>query len=188
MKAVFLDRDGTLGGDGYGIHPDDFKMFDFAPEGIKILNNEGVKVLLFTNQSRVARGYFTEEELLEGFTRMRTELAVHAAYLDGIYYCPHHPKDDCNCRKPNIGMLQQAKQEHHLNLKECFVVGDTGGSDMLAASRAGTRMVLVKTGRGEGSLTDYKDHWPGIEPDYIAENVVDAALWIKQQLKEGKER
>ncbi|RAZ76768.1 D-glycero-alpha-D-manno-heptose-1,7-bisphosphate 7-phosphatase [Planococcus halotolerans] len=186
MKAVFLDRDGTLGGDGYGTHPDKFEMFDFAPEAVKALNNEGVKVVLFTNQSRIGRGYFTEEELLEGFTRMKTELAAHSAYIDAIYYCPHHPKDDCDCRKPNIGLLEQAKQELQLDLEKSFVVGDTGGSDMLAASRAGTRMVLVKTGRGEGSLTKFKDHWPGIEPDHIAEDVLDAAMWIVQQLKKEK--
>lgn len=186
MKAVFLDRDGTLGGNGHGIHPDEFEMFDYAPEAVKVLNDAGVKVLLFTNQTRVGRGYFTEEELLGGFKRMRAELAAHSAYLDGIYYCPHNPKDDCDCQKPKIGMLEKAKQEHQLNLEECFVVGDTGGSDMLAASRAGTRMVLVKTGWGEESLTKYKDHWPAIEPDHIAENVMEAAIWIVQQLKKEK--
>ena len=185
MTAVFLDRDGTIGGDGQGIHPNEFTMFDFAPAAIKLLNDTGVKVFLFTNQSRVAKGYFTEAELLQGFKRMEDELKEHSAFLDGIYYCPHKPEDNCNCRKPNTGMLERAKEEHQLDLEHCYVVGDTGGSDMLAASRAGCRLVLVETGRGKSSLGKYKKLWPDIEPDHIAENLLDAAQWIRDDLKTG---
>ncbi|MFD1030622.1 D-glycero-alpha-D-manno-heptose-1,7-bisphosphate 7-phosphatase [Metaplanococcus flavidus] len=183
MKAVFLDRDGTMGGDGHGIDPDKFTMFDFTPVAIKLLNDAGVKVLLFTNQSRVGRGYFTEEELLKGFEKMENELKRQSAFLDGIYYCPHHPEDNCDCLKPETGMLERARKEHSLDLGQCYVVGDNGGSDMLAASRAGTKMVLVKTGKGEDSLTEYNSHWPGTEPDHIAENLLGAAEWILNDLK-----
>lgn len=185
MKAVFIDRDGTMGGDGQGIHPSEFEMFEFAPAAIRLLNAAGVKVLLFTNQSRVGKGYFTEMELLEGFQRMEAELQQHSAYLDGIYYCPHKPEDKCNCRKPETGLLERAKAEHQLDLAECYIVGDTGGSDMLAAHRAGARLVLVKTGRGESSLGEYKHRWPDIEPDHIAENLLEAAQWIRNDLKTG---
>ena len=185
MKAVFLDRDGTMGGDGDGIHPHEFTMFDFAPAAIKLLNDTGVKVFLFTNQSGVGKGDFTETEQLQGFKRMEDDLKEHSAFLDSNYYCPHKPEDNCDCRKPNTGMLEQAKEEHQLDLEDCYVVGDTGGSDMLAANRAGCRLVLVETGRGKSSLSDYKYLWPDIEPDHIAENLLGAVLWIRDDLKTG---
>lgn len=187
MKAVFLDRDGTIGGTGGGIHPFDFSMYNFAPQAIKSLNEIGVKVFLFTNQSRVGRGYFTEDELIKGFQMMEEQLANHSAFLDGIYYCPHKPEDGCECQKPNIGLLLKAKEMHNLNLEECYVVGDTGGSDMLAANKAGTKKILVKTGWGEGSLTKYRYEWQEIEPDYIADNLVDAVSWISNDLNKNKE-
>lgn len=187
MKAVFLDRDGTIGGTGGGVHPFDFSMYDFAPTAIKSLNEIGVKVFLFTNQTRVGRGYFTEDELLKGFKMMEEELATHSAFLDGIYYCPHKPDDGCECQKPNIGLLLKAKEMHNLNLEECYVVGDTGGSDMLAANKAGAKKVLVKTGWGEGSLTKYRYQWQEVEPDFIADNLVNAVSWISNDLNKNKE-
>lgn len=185
--AAFLDRDGTIGGTGGGIHPFEFKLYDFAPATIKKLNNLKIKVFLFTNQTRVGRGFFTEEELLKGFEMMKEELAKHDAYLDGIYYCPHKPEDTCVCQKPKVGLLLRAKEEHDLILEECYVVGDTGGSDMLAASKAGTKMVLVRTGWGEGSITKYRNHWADIEPDYIAKDLVEAVGWISVDLRNKRE-
>lgn len=182
MKAVFLDRDGTIGGTGGGMHPFEFSMYDFAPKAIKSLNDIGVKVFLFTNQTRVGRGYFTEDELLKVFNMLEVELANHSAFLNGIYYCPHKPNYGCNCQKPNIGLLLKAKKIHNLNLDECYVVGDTGGSDMLAANNAGAKKVLVKTGWGENSLTKYRYEWQEVEPDYIADNLVDAVTWISNDL------
>jgi D,D-heptose 1,7-bisphosphate phosphatase len=158
VKAVFLDRDGTIGGTGGGVHPFEFSLYDFSPKGIKLLNDLGIKVLLFTNQTRVGSGYFTEDELIEGFARMEKELINYSAYLDGIYYCPHSPDYGCDCQKPNIGLLLEAQREHNLKLEECYVVGDTG-SDMVAAFKAGTKKILVKTGWGKGSLTDFRDSW-----------------------------
>lgn len=183
MKAVFIDRDGTIGGTGGGIHPFEFSMYDFAPKAIKALNEIGVKVFLFTNQTRVGRGYFTQEELLQGFKMMEEELEDHSAFLDDIYYCPHAPVDGCECQKPNIGLLVKAKELHNLNLEDCYVVGDTGGSDMLAADKAGTKKILVKTGWGEGSLTTYRYQWKEVEPDYIADNLEDAVSWILNDIK-----
>src|SRR5699024_6027674 len=130
VKAVFLDRDGTIGGTGGGVHPFEFSLYDFAPQAIKSLNELGIKVFLFTNQTRVGRGYFTEEELLEGFEIMKKELAKQSAFLDDIFYCPHKPKVGCECQKPKIGLLKEAKEKYNLNLNECYVVGDTGDTDM----------------------------------------------------------
>ncbi len=183
MIAVFLDRDGTIGGTGGGMHPFEFSMYDFAPTAIKVLNDMGVKVFLFTNQSRVARGYFTEEELLEGFSLMEVTLKWNEAFLDGIYYCPHQPDDKCECHKPSIGLLLKAQIEHNLDLSKCYVVGDTGSSDMLAASKVGAKMVLVRTGWGEYSLGKFRDTWAEIEPNHIAENLVGAVTWIVNDIE-----
>ncbi|MEI5907375.1 HAD-IIIA family hydrolase [Bacillus spongiae] len=183
MKAVFLDRDGTIGGTGGGMHPFEFSMYEFAPKAIRLLNESGVKVFLFTNQTRVGRGYFTEDELLKGFKMMKQELGKHSAFLDDIFYCPHNPIDECECQKPNIGLLLEAQEKYNLDLKECYIVGDTGNSDMVAASKAGTKKVLVKTGWGEGSLTEYRDSWKGIDPDFIANDLVEAVNWITNDLQ-----
>jgi D,D-heptose 1,7-bisphosphate phosphatase len=110
MKAVFLDRDGTIGGTGGGMHPFEFSMCDYAPDAIKGLNELGIKVLLFTNQTRVGRGYFTEEDLLKGFELMKEELKSQSAFIDGIFYCPHHPEDGCVCQKPKSGLLLEAQK------------------------------------------------------------------------------
>lgn len=187
MKAVFLDRDGTIGGNGGGVHPFDFSMYDFAPQAIKSLNDIGLKVFLFTNQTRVGSGFFTEDELLKGFRMMEEELADHSAFLDGIYYCPHKPVDKCECQKPKIGLLLQAQKTHNLKLDECYVVGDTGSSDMLAAKKAGTKKVLVKTGWGESSLTTYREQWREVEPNYIADDLIDAVNWIANDLNINNE-
>ncbi|WP_229754200.1 HAD-IIIA family hydrolase [Fictibacillus barbaricus] len=178
IKAVFLDRDGTIGGTGGGMHPFEFTMYDFAPSSIRRLNKLGVKVFLFTNQTRVGRGFFSEDDLLKGFEIMKEELSRHSAFLDDIFYCPHSPDEGCRCQKPEIGLLLAAKEKYKLNLADCYVVGDTGSSDMVSAHKAGTKKVLVKTGWGKGSLTSFRKDWKGIEPDYIAEDLVDAVDWI----------
>ena len=182
MKAVFLDRDGTIGGTGGGVHPFEFSLYEFAPYAIKSLNEIGIKVFLFTNQTRVGRGYFTENELLLGFETMKADLAKQSAFIDGIYYCPHKPEDGCECQKPRIGLLIKAKEKYNLNLNECYVVGDTGSSDMIAADLAGTKKVLVKTGWGKGSLTTHRENWKSVNPDYIAKDLVDAVDWISKDL------
>ena len=110
-------------------------------------------------------------------------MAKNSAFLDDIFYCPHKPEDDCECQKPKIGLLLKAQEMYNLNLTECYIVGDTGASDMLAASTARARKILVKTGWGENSLTMHRDEWKNVEPDYIAEDLVDAVDWIIQDIK-----
>lgn len=185
IRAVFLDRDGTIGGTGGGVHPFEFSLYEFTPDAIKILNDLEIKVFLFTNQTRVGRGYFTEDELLKGFEVMKTFLVERSAFLDDIFYCPHKTEDRCECLKPKIGLLKRAKEKYNLKLSECYVVGDTGDTDMVAASLAGAKKVLVKTGWGQGSLTTHRESWKDVEPDYIANNLVDAVNWISNDLRKA---
>ena len=185
-KAVFLDRDGTINEEmGYINHMSRFKMFPFVPEAIRIINEAGYKVIIVTNQSGVARGYFNEELVKEIHARLIREVEMGSAKIDKIYYCPHHPieglgayKRDCSCRKPNTGMIEQAVRDFDLDLSQSFMVGDRY-KDILFANKAGLKPIFVKTGYGLGELTFQRNSW-NMQPAYIAQNLLDAAHFINK--------
>ena len=151
-------------------------MFPFAPQAIRRLNQAGVPVVVVTNQSGVARGYFPESLLHDVHERMKRELAHAGAHLDAVYYCPHDRSDNCDCRKPNPGMLHRAARELGLDLKRSFVVGDRYG-DMELAFNAGVKAIFVKTGYGLGDFTWHAQSWPR-QPDLVTENLETAVDWI----------
>jgi len=169
VRAVFIDRDGTIGGTGHFIHPRDFRLFNGAQEAINSLKEAGLKVFAFTNQHRISRGEATIEEFKAQFDSFG---------FDDAFICPHGSDEGCSCRKPNPGMLLEAARKYNLDLTECAVIGDVGDTDMLAAEAVGAVKVLVRTGWGEGSLTNYRHQWKQVEPDYIASDIRDAAAWI----------
>ncbi|MFZ3590227.1 HAD-IIIA family hydrolase [Bacillus sp. DJP31] len=125
----------------------------------------------------------TIQQLLEGFSLMEETLSENQAFLNRIFYCPHQPDDKCECHKPNIGLLLKAQKEHNLDLSKCYVVGDTGSSDMMAASKVGAKMVLVRTGWGESSLAKFRHTWSEVEPNYIAKDLVEAITWIVNDIE-----
>ena len=184
-KAVFLDRDGTINEEmGYINHISRFRVFGFVPQAIKLLNDAGFKVLVVTNQSGVARGYFDEQLVGEVHEKLLKIIKQSNARIDGIYYCPHHPKEglgkykkDCRCRKPKIGMIDLAAQEHEIDLSRSFMVGDRY-KDVVFARKAGLRPVFVKTGYGIGELTYQHSTWKE-EPVFIAEDLLSAARFIR---------
>lgn len=138
-KAVFLDRDGTIARDvPYCSRPEDFELLPGVAEGIKELNKHGFKVVVITNQSGIARGYFTEEMLARIHDKMLKELAQQGAQVDAIYYCPHHPDDNCDCRKPKPEMVFEAARDLDIDLSQSYVIGDNE-MDMELARRAGCR-------------------------------------------------
>ena len=107
-KAAFIDRDGTINANiGYIDNPDNFNMYSGVAEGIKLLNKDGFKVIIITNQSGIARGFFSEETLDKIHNKMKKELSSKGAEIDAIYYCPHHPDEKCDCRKPEAGLLEK---------------------------------------------------------------------------------
>jgi HAD superfamily hydrolase (TIGR01662 family) len=167
IQAVFIDRDGTIGGTGHFIHPNDFLLFPNAQEAINLLKNNGLKVFAFTNQYRISRGEATIQEFEEQFKELG---------FDQSYICPHD--QECNCRKPKPGMLLKASEQYNLDLTRCVVIGDVGDTDMLAAHAVGAIKIIVRTGWGEGSLTKYRNKWIETEPDYIALDILDAVTWI----------
>lgn len=186
--AVFLDRDGTINEQmGYINHLSRFALLPGAAAGIRRLNGLGVPVLVVTNQSGLARGYFPPELLAAVHARMVAELAAAGARLDGIYVCPHHPeakreeyRRNCDCRKPKIGLFTRAAAEHNLDLAASFVVGDRW-SDLKAAAACGATSVLVLTGYGRGDL-EYIGPTQAVQPDRVAEDLEEAAEWIAARL------
>ncbi|OPA78633.1 hypothetical protein BVG16_12280 [Paenibacillus selenitireducens] len=170
FQAVFIDRDGTIGGNGHFIHPRDFTPYPFSVEAIHELKAMGMKVFGFTNQHRISRDEAKADDFMQEFSGYG---------LDGAYICPHEPEHLCKCHKPAPGMLLQAAREHDLDLTKCIVIGDVGSTDMLAAAAVGATKILVKTGWGEGSLGQFRASWAHTEPDYVANNLLDAVHWIK---------
>jgi D-glycero-D-manno-heptose 1,7-bisphosphate phosphatase len=172
-----LDRDGTICEEvGYLNHVDRFRMFAFAGRAIRRLNEAGFAVIVATNQSGVARGYFPESLVGEVHELMRRELTIPGAKLDGVYYCPHGAGDACDCRKPGTGMIQRAAREHGIDVARSFVVGDRY-RDMEMAFAAGCRGVFVRTGYGMGEEKWHAKKWPR-QPDAIVDNLGKAADWI----------
>ena len=179
MKAVFLDRDGTLVVErGYITVPDAIELIPGAAEAVVRLRKAGWKVFVATNQGCVAKGMITEEELGEIHFRMVSMLGAEGAEVDGIYCCPHHPEGtvadlaiECDCRKPRPGLLERAAAEHGLDHAECVMIGDTL-RDLEAARQAGARGVLVLTGHGADTAS--KDHGAV----HVAPDLPSAVSWL----------
>ena len=182
-KAIFLDRDGTLNIDhGYVHQIDDFQFIENSIEALKELKAMGYLLVLVTNQSGIARGYFSEDQFLQLTEWMDWSLADRGVDLDGIYYCPHHPegqgefRQDCDCRKPKPGMLLQAIKELKIDPEQSFMVGDKV-EDLLAGEAAKVRYkILVKTGK---PLTAQGEALA----DYVLASVADLPRIIKNILK-----
>jgi D-glycero-D-manno-heptose 1,7-bisphosphate phosphatase len=166
---------------GYLNHVSRFRILPKAPEAIRRLNQAGLPVIVVTNQSGVGRGYFPEALVHSIHELMTEQLAAGGAKVDAIYYCPHTSADGCACRKPKTGMLDRAADEHNLNLRESFVVGDRQG-DLEVAHRAGSKGILVRTGYGEGEYLWNAAKW-AIQPDFVAADLADAVQWILKEKK-----
>ncbi|ADN36154.1 D,D-heptose 1,7-bisphosphate phosphatase [Methanolacinia petrolearia DSM 11571] len=172
-KAVFIDRDGTINVDVHYLdNPDNFKMYLGVGEGLKKLQDNGFKLIVITNQSGIARGYFSEETLLNIHQKMKEDLLEYGVILDDIYYCPHHPDDKCNCRKPNTGLFERAIERHSINIKESFMLGDKI-LDVGAGKKIGVKTILIPEPHAREELLNQKLNWEN-SPDYIADNFSEA--------------
>ena len=182
-KAIFLDRDGTLNIDyGYVHEIDNFKFIDGVIDALRELKKMGYMLVLVTNQSGIARGYFSEEQFLQLTEWMDWSLAEQDVDLDGIYYCPHHPegkgeyKEDCDCRKPKPGMLLQAIKELKIDPTQSIMVGDKV-EDLKAGIGAKVKMnVLVRTGK---PVTEEGER----VADYVLDSIVDLPRILKRLKK-----
>lgn len=150
--AIFIDRDGVINLDsGYISKVDDFKYIEGVFDACRALKEMGFLLVLVTNQSGIARGYFTEDEFLNLTEWMDWNFADNGVEFDGIYYCPHHPKfgdkKDCDCRKPKPGMFFSAQEHLNIDMSSSVMIGDKA-DDMRAAKAAGVKTcILVSTGK-----------------------------------------
>jgi len=181
-RAVFLDLQGTLGGDGLG-DIQDFTFYPCAIPALRLFKQSGLMTVVVTNQGHIEKGLLTYPQYEKRIKELQAELDTAGASVDAVYCCPHRTPGICDCQKPKLGMLHQAQNEFGMALDECFVVGDMGSSDMLMARAAGCKSVLVLTGVGKSSMNEFRHTWATVEPDFIAADVLQAAEWIGRQVE-----
>ena len=196
QAAIFLDRDGTINEEiGYMARLDKLKLIPGAAEAIRLINASGMKTVVVTNQSGIARGIFTESFVVETHAQLREMLRAEGAMIDAFYFCPHHPTagwgdylQECECRKPAPGLLLRAAAELQLDPARSYMVGDTL-NDMTAGGNAGAQCILVRTGHGKEAAEEL--HLPsgkagaqretGVirpRPVHIADDLLAAVKWI----------
>jgi len=192
-KAVFLDRDGVINEliyyQEHGVVdspfiPNQFRLLPEVTKAITRFHELGFKVIAVSNQPGIAKGYFSQETFAEIKVRMNSELAKRGAFLDGEYYCFHHPeakvkrlKANCMCRKPEPGLLLKAAEELDINLSLSWMIGD-GLTDIMAGKSAGCRTILL--GRMKCELCSLMDELHA-RPDFIAKSLIEAAELIVKQ-------
>lgn len=158
MKLVILDRDGVINqdSDDYIKSVDEFHPYPDSLDAIARLNQAGYQVAIATNQSGIGRGYYDENTLKAMHEKLAQQLALRGGHIDYIAWCPHRPDQDCDCRKPRPGLLQQIGRHFDTDLTGITMVGDKT-ADIAAARAAGAHPVLVKTGKGERTLAQGTD-------------------------------
>jgi D-glycero-D-manno-heptose 1,7-bisphosphate phosphatase len=180
--AVFLDRDGTINEEmGYINHLSRFRLLPQAVPAIRRLNEAGLKVVIVTNQSGAARGYFPPALVDAVHARLKKLLAAEGAHVDGIYACLHAPDENCACRKPRPTLMQQAALDLDLDLARSYAVGDRY-RDVETAANAGVKGILVLTGYGAGEF-EYLRLTAPVQPVCVAPDLGAAVEWILQNIE-----
>jgi heptosyltransferase-2 len=175
--TVVLDRDGTVNRDtGYIRTPLELDLLPGVVEAVARLNRAGARVVLVTNQSAIARGFITVDQLKTIHAVLLTRFEAGGARLDAIYYCPHHPNDGCRCRKPQPAMIHRAVADLAVDLSHAYVIGDQP-RDIELARQVGARGILVLSGQTAREAVYNME--PGvIAPHFVAEGLGDAVAWI----------
>ena len=181
-KAIFIDKDGTLIPDiPYNVNPTLITLSNTAISALKLLQKQNYLLIVISNQSGVARGYFKEEELQNVSDAITTLLSKEGITVDGFYYCPHHKEGtvkeytiDCDCRKPKPGLLLRAAKDFDIDVKQSWMIGDIL-NDAEAGKAAGCKTVLLKNGNETEWIMNEKR-----KPDFIVNNLLEAAQTIVQ--------
>ncbi len=184
--AVFLDRDGTINEElNFIRRPEELVLIPGAADAILALNQRGLLTCVISNQSGVARGFLTEQDLVPIHARLEAELARAGAHVDRISYCPHHPTEGrppyltaCRCRKPGTGMLDDAAEAMQIDLSRSFMIGDRM-TDVQTGKNVGATSILVLTGYGRQALAELETNGTA-QPDCIAEDLSAAVEYITQ--------
>ena len=174
-RFVVLDRDGTIIRERHYLSdPELVELLEGTADGLRLLREMGLGLVVVTNQSAIGRGFFDESRLQQIHQRLEELLASAGVSLEDIYFCPHTPMDDCDCRKPRTGLLELAAKEHGFNPRDAFVIGDKP-CDIELGQRMGATTFLVRTGYGSRVVAENQ-----ATPDYVVENVWEAALAIRE--------
>lgn len=192
QPAVFLDRDGVVIKDvDLLTQPSEVRLLESVPQAIRTLKQAGFKVVVVSNQTVVARGLATEDEVVAINNYIQTLLGQAGGdSIDAFYICPHHPNANlpayrvvCECRKPRPGMLLQAAEEHNLDLHASFMVGDRI-TDIIAGMKAGCQTIMVQTGMHEAKPIEMSDPLDtSVQPHFICDNLGQAAAWILESIR-----
>lgn len=182
--AVFLDRDGTINEEiGYIDCMDKLRLIPGSAEAIRRINESGMKAVVVTNQSGIARGLFAESFVAETHTRLALMLRAEGALIDAFYFCPHHPTAGlgaylraCECRKPAPGLLLRAASELQLDLARSYMIGDML-TDIEAGERAGVKGILLRTGHGQAAAAEMG----GVRPVFVAGDLLSGVQWILEK-------
>jgi len=180
--AVFLDRDGTINLDhDYVYRTEDFEFIPGSLDAIRLLNDEGFKVIVVTNQSGIGRGFYSVDDMNGLHEFVQNQCRRHEAHIDAFLFCPHHPeaklenyRRTCDCRKPATGMIDRAATLFPLDLSRSWVIGDSA-ADMGMAKSAGLRRILVRTGKGHNlNAAEF-------QIDFMAKNLYAAVNWLMEK-------
>ena len=185
-RAAFLDRDGTIIEEvGYLDRAERVEFYPWTIDAIRALNRAGLAVVMVTNQSGIARGFFTEAVVDEVHSHMAAMLAEGGARIDAYYYCPHHPDgkvpgyaQHCDCRKPGRGLVDRAVRELGVDPARSFVVGDRW-LDVALGRAVGAECVLVRTGYG---MSEEQKRPRDLTADAVVDNLIAAASWMLGRL------
>ncbi len=191
-KAVFLDRDGVVLREvGYLSNLKKVSFYKGNIQGLKLLKQNGYKLIVVTNQSGVARGYFTEDFVKKTHKFVQEKLKRYNLSIDAFYYCPHHTENvkikkyfkNCSCRKPKPGMILKAKKRFNIDLKKSFIIGDKL-TDVKLGKKTGMKTILLLTGYGKKEKRKIDRI---TKPDFICKNLLSAAKNIIKGEKNAKE-
>lgn len=174
-RFVLIDRDGTINVEKHYLSdPDQLELYPGVGRAIRRLNMMGLGVVVVTNQSGIARGYFDLKRLEQIHDRLYALLEAEGAMVDGLYICPHGPDDDCTCRKPLPGMVDQAVADHHFDPAQSFMIGDKE-VDVEMGHAVGAKSFLVRTGHGPKFVE-------GTKADYVVDDLPQAVDVIEKML------
>ena len=195
-RAIFLDCDGTLVEEvGYLRRLQDLRVLPHTLEALSRINTSGSLAIVVTNQSAIARGLLSEDELCEIHGSLSDLCSRQGARIDAFYYCPHHPREgegpyrrECDCRKPKPGLLVRAADDLKIDLKASHLVGDRL-RDVEAGHQAGCQSVLLRTGYGIDELNlmrsgESESNSELKRPDFVAEHILEGVAWILEQYVE----
>lgn len=176
--AVFLDRDGVLNYE-IGTHilrPEELRLITGAAEAVAALTKSGWRIFVYTNQSGIGRGTMTQSDLEAVHVKLVSDIESAGGRFEQIYFCPHHPNSGCSCRKPSPGMLTQAAEEHNLDLRTAYCIGDSQ-RDILAGQAVGCHTILVLSGYTKpGDIAAL----PEPLPDFIFADLAAAANFLME--------